>query len=384
MKRSPFVVPLCVAFLFVIGCDKAAPPPDPIRPVRAMKVGDLKQLTGRPYPGQAAANEEVDLSFRVGGPLIELPVKAGETIKQNALVAKIDPRDYEVKILTQQGELASVDASLKNATLEYETTKKLFEDRAADKRELDRRKATMDLYTGQKKALEAKLEAANDELKYTFLRAPFEGLVATTYVENFQTVKPQQAIVRLLDLSKVKFEVDLPEKAMPLLKHVNEVIVTIQSFPGREFPAKVHEVANEASRLTRTYRVTLVMDQPSDVRILPGMTGDARAKSAVTVVDVGGLEVLPSAVFENVGKSYVWLYDETTKRVKQQEIKPKRMTGSTVLVEGLTVGQWVVTAGVHFLKEGQEVRLLDDEKAATQAPAGPAVKAAPAAGSAAR
>jgi hypothetical protein len=52
------------------GCDKAAPPPDPIRPVRAMKVADLQQLTGRPFPGQAVANEEVDLALRVGGPLV--------------------------------------------------------------------------------------------------------------------------------------------------------------------------------------------------------------------------------------------------------------------------------------------------------------------------
>ncbi len=384
MKSPCINTLLIIALCAVTGCEKAPPAATPIRPVRTMKVGDVRQLTGRPFPGQAMANEEVDLALRVGGPLIEMPVKAGDQVKKDALLARIDPRDYEVKILTGEGELAAIDASLNNAKLELEKTQKLFDQQAAEQRELDRRKAAVDLHAGQKKAVEARLEGYRDELKYTSLQAPFDGLIATTYADNFQTVKPQEPVLRLLDLSKVKFQIDLPEKAMPMLKYVKEVVVTIQSFPGREFQAKIHEVANEASRTTRTYRVTLLLDQPEDVRILPGMTGDARGKAEAVSVE-GGLEVLPSAVFEGgEGKSYVWLVDEATKKVRRHEVQIARVAGNTLLVQGLTPGQIVVTAGVQFLREGQEVRLLDDEKTAPASAPAPAPAPATDSGSAAK
>jgi RND family efflux transporter MFP subunit len=360
-----FNTALIALHLALSGCDKPAPLAAPIRPVRVMKVADVQQLTGRPFPGQAVANEEVDLALRVGGVLAELPVKAGDTVKKDALLARLDPRDYEVKVLTAEGDLAAVDAAVKNAQLEYDRTKKLFDDKAAEQRELDRRKAALELHQGQKKSIEARLEAANDDLKYTKLSAPFDGLIATTYADNFQTVKAQERVLRLLDLSKIKFQIDLPEKAMPMLKYVKEVNVTIQPFPGRTFPAKVHEVAHEASRSTRTYRVTLLLDQPDDVKILPGMTGDARGKADFPAgAAKEGVEVLPTALFELEGKSYVWLLEGT--KVKRQAVEVERMSGNTVLVKGLTPGQTVVTAGVHFLKEGQEVSVLDDGAAGAE------------------
>lgn len=362
---------LLVMALLVSGCEKPAPPPAAVRPVRVMKVADVQEFVGRSHAAQAIANEEVDLSLRVSGPLIELPVKAGDQVKKGDVLARIDPRDYEVKVRTIEGELAAVDAKLKESRIELEVIKKLVAQDAAPARESDRKKAMVDLYAGQKAATEGKLEAARDELNYTRLVAPFDGMIATTYVDNFQTVQAKERVVRLLDLTRVKVQIDLPEKVMPVLAYVKEINCAFHAIPGRQFPAHIHEVASEASRLTRTYRVTLILDQPKDVKILPGMTGEVRGKAELSAdVSQSGLEVLPSALFQgDDGKASVWLFDEAAKKVKRQPVTTVRLNDNSVLVQGLTPGQLVVTAGVHFLKEGQEVRLLEDSVPAAAATA---------------
>ena len=68
----------------------------PIRPVRTIRVGDVAEISGRSFPGRAQATEEVNLSFRVAGPLKEFPVKVGDEVTEGQLLAKIDPRDFDV------------------------------------------------------------------------------------------------------------------------------------------------------------------------------------------------------------------------------------------------------------------------------------------------
>jgi multidrug efflux pump subunit AcrA (membrane-fusion protein) len=100
------------AALLSAGCGGSAPAPEAVRPVRAVKVGDLKAISGREFPGRAAAVDEVDLSFRVAGPLVSLPVDVGTEVKKGDVIASIDPRDYQAALDSAQGNLARAQANL--------------------------------------------------------------------------------------------------------------------------------------------------------------------------------------------------------------------------------------------------------------------------------
>jgi RND family efflux transporter MFP subunit len=332
-----------------------------VRPVRTMIVGVPPQSGGRAFPGQAEANEEAELSFQVGGSLIEVSANVGDAVKKGQVLAKLDPQDFEVRLRAAEGELSSAQANLQIANVELTRLQSLVKSKAAPEKDLDRAAALVEFHKSNVAALTSKRDIAQSELSYAQLTAPFDGIVAARVAQNFQTVQPRQPVVRLLDTSRIKFGVDLPETVMPLLPYVREIWVTFQAAPGNKLPAMIQETSHEASRSTRTYRLTVVMDQPPGVRILPGMSGELRARVEPPSTQPKAMEVLAAALFEEGGATCVWLVDTSSMTVHRQPVKTSSPTSVGFLVEGLKAGQTVVIAGVHFLKERQKVRIMESE-----------------------
>jgi len=368
VSRSAGIAATLCLLVLTGGCDKQeAERVEPVRPVKAMKVGELETMDNSYIPGKARAAQEVDLSFRVGGPLIERPVHVGDQISQGDLIARIDPRDYEVELRNTQGRLDNQKAELRRATSEYQRELRIFKEDpgATSEVAVERKREARDKARAGIASLQAEVDAAQDRLDYTNLRAPFDGTITKTYVENFQTVQPNEQIARLLDNRRIKFDMDLPEKWISFVPYIEKIEVIFDAFPNRAIPAEIFEVSKEASRTTRTYRVTLMMEQPEGVRILAGMAGRATGELNLPeeMAEQQGLTVPPSAVFSpDTGEaSYVWVVDEQSSTVHRREVAAMTLSDSGVVVEqGLKPGEWVVTAGVHYLTEGQEVRILED------------------------
>ena len=134
------------------------------------------------------------------------------------------------------------------------------------------------------------------------------------------------------------------------------------ALPGREFPAEIIEVGNEASEATRTYPVNLLMEQPEDIKILPGMAGEANATVELPGAphDSEALEVRLSAlVTDDNEASYVWVIDPETQTVSHRDVELGDTTSRGILVRGLTRGEWVAIAGTSTLREGQKVRIVE-------------------------
>ncbi|HEY2798959.1 MAG TPA: efflux RND transporter periplasmic adaptor subunit [Chthoniobacterales bacterium] len=363
-SRRQMVIGSVLALGLITSCGRQASliTEEIVRPVRTMSLGVAPESGRRAFPGQAEANEAADLSFRLAGSLIELSAKIGDSVKKGQVLAKLDPQDFEVRLRAAEEELRSAQANLDIANIELSRQETLFKSKATPQKDVERAAALVEFHKSNVAALTSKRAIAQSELSYAQLTAPFDGLVAARYVENFQTVQPKQPIVRVLDTSRIKFGVDLPETVMPLLPYVKEIWVTFQAAPGKKLPATIQEISHEASRSTRTYRVTVVMDQPAGVRILPGMSGELRARAEPPSTQPAAMEVLASSLFEDGdGRTCVWVLDTSTMTVHRQPVKTSRPTTAGFLVEGVKAGQTIVVAGVHYLKDGQKVRVMESD-----------------------
>ncbi len=363
--RHPAVYPLFAGFLLA-GCSD--PPPsekDIVRPVRAMQVADTSGIKGRKFPGRAEAAEEVEVSFRVSGPLITLAVKVGNKVEAGQVIARVDPRDFEINLKNMQAQLAQGQAVAKRAEADLKRLEGVRAKNPDYVSQLDYDTAVQNRDSAQANvaALRASVAAAKDQLEDTYLKAPFEGIVVDTYVKNFEDVRARQPIVRIVDDSRIEFVVNIPENLISLVPDVRDVKVEFDALPGKPVLAKVEEIGTEASQTTRTYPVTLIMSQPEGQKILPGMVGRAFGTPPEEALPKG-VEVPVSAVFsgEDGESSFVWVIDGDPQTVSRRAVKTEDFTERGIrIAEGLEAGEWIATAGVHYLREGQPVRLLEQQ-----------------------
>jgi RND family efflux transporter MFP subunit len=366
-QKPGLTAPILVAvlFSFLAGCGDPQLPDPPPRKVKAVKLGGVSDLAERSFPGRARAAQEVNLSFRVSGPLVDLPVNVGDEVTQGQLLAQIDPTDYESRVKAVRGELQSGIAARDLAQAEFQRAadiKKTNPDLISDS-EYDQRLGKRDTTRAKVIALESALKLAEDDLAYTSLLAPFDGVVAAKYVENFENVLAKRPILRLLDSERIEVVIDVPERQIGYVPYLVSATVSFDALPGVELGARVKEVGNESSAVTRTYPVTLIMDQPEGQAVRPGMAASVRLVGRLpSDAREVGLSIPATALF-NKGEgdgSFVFVVDESTMALEERAVEVSMLSDAGVLVKsGLETGEWLVIAGVHSLSDGQTVRILD-------------------------
>jgi len=370
LKTRPIYIALNLVLIVIVtlsisSCAKEeAEEKQVIRPVRTFQIPSPGQFLQQTFPGRAKATQEVDLAFRVSGPLITFPVDVGDTVIADDVVARIDPRDFEVNVQTAQGKLDSARAASRRADSEYQRELNILKQDpgATSQTAVDRKREQRDKEKANIKTFAAAVESAKDQLEYTYLKAPYDGIVVGKFVENFENVQAKAPIVRILDDSSIEMVVNIPESLISLAQHVEDVKVVFDPFPDTEIPAHIKEIGTEASATTRTYPVTLVMQQPEGIKILPGMAGKAsgappKGRDGVKL----GVEIPVSAVFtdETSEDTFVWVIDETSLTVSKKKIEVDQLGDRGIrIISGLKEGELIASAGVNYLFEGQKVKLL--------------------------
>ncbi len=319
---------------------------------RAVKVvtvgGDSAQ--SRTFPGRVEASDQVDLSFRVGGPLIEFPVLEGDFVGKGQLAARIDPRDYRIRLDAARAEVERTDADFRRYSV-------LYEKDAVSKAQLDQALAARDVARAQE-------EDAAANLDDTYLRVPFSGRIAETFVENFQDVKAKEPILSLINVSQVEIVVDVPENLVARFKEIqrdSRFAARFDAAPGREFETRVSEVATQADPRTQSFRVTFTLPQPEGVNVLPGMTATVtRNPPPGESVEI----VVPAiAIFADAaGSPHVWIVDRDNGTVERRSVRTGDLseTDSIVVLEGLVPGEDIAVSAVSQIRDGMTVRPIEE------------------------
>lgn len=334
-----------------------------VRPVRVVEITDASHLAKKWFPGRAKATQEVTLAFRVSGTLVARRVNVGDEVDAGEVVAQLDRAPFERDVERLNAELNKVQARLENASAQTQRQETLLEKGWVAQAKVDVFVAEQRSANAEVGSVTAALGRAQLDLDYTSLESPFAGRIVATYAENFEEVKAKQPVVRLLDTSRIEMMVDIPENLISLAPHLQDLSVTYDSFPTLKIPATVKESGTEANETTRTYPLTLIMDQPAGGRILPGMAGKATGRAVVSGNAAEAQIAIPvsSVVTPSDGEgNFVWIVDRETLTVSQRAVVlGSPIAQGLVATEGLSAGDLVVSAGVHSLKEGQKVKLLD-------------------------
>jgi RND family efflux transporter MFP subunit len=367
---------LCIIAILsftLTACGKKAEeaPKEVIRPVKTLTVTDIGDLGGLTFPGTVRASQRVELAFKeIGGRLIELPIEGreGQEVTQGELLARIDPQDFETNLRNVQGRLKETQAALQLAKSEFARVKRIQKQDpgAVSGADIDRKREAVNATEGRIRSLKAEVEDAKNRLSYTYLKAPFTGLIANRYVNNFQNIKPKQPVLRLEDISKIEILVGVPENVVAGIRSVEQVKAAAEfpTAPGRQFSLSLKEYSSRADPATQTYQVVWQMPQPENLNALPGMTATVTlttggGSTQETLVRIPAIAVLA----EPNGKSFVWVVNTEELTVRKQEVKVGSISGSENIdiLEGLKSGETIAVAGILKLKDGMRVRLWEQQ-----------------------
>lgn len=339
--------------------EDAAPPPEPSRPVKLLTIGGPGGGGRLEYPGTIEAEQHAELGFEVPGKIIELHASEGQQVAEGEVLAKLDARDYEAKLEAERAQLKQADAEL-------ERTRYLYEKGIDPRVDVERRQRNRDV-------IAANLAKAQKAVEDATLRAPFAGRVARRLVENFQNVQAKQTVLILQDPTSLEIEVAVPERDIVRgrgdgridpdeLRARLDPQVVVSSLPDLSFPATLEELSTAADPVTRTYQATFSFPRPEGVNVLPGMTAKITILPPRTT---GGEAVLtiPAAatLADEEGGAYVWLFDAGSSTVTRRPVELGVLTAGNVEVKGgLARGDRIAVSGVHQLREGMDVRPLEN------------------------
>ncbi len=367
IRLSRLAVACCVSVstLVLAGCEEEVAPEIPVRPVISMMVGDVEHFRARTFPGRAKATQEVNVSFEVSGKMVERRANVGDAVKSGDVLAVLEADRYEAEVKRLKAERSAAVAEMENADKQLARQEELLSKGFSPQAKVDELRAAARGARAKIAAFRAALDRAELDLSHTMVTAPFDGTVSETFVENFQNVVAQQPILRVLDTAQIEMEVNVPEALIGLAPYTNEILVSFRTLPDVEIPARIKEISNEASLTTRTYPVTLIMDQPEGAPIRPGMAGEAAARVELPGDWAQrGIEVPPSALFSpddaTVDQVFVWIVDEAETTVSRREVEVVATANRGVLINDVETGERIVTAGANFLTDGQKVRVLQE------------------------
>ncbi|MDP2029474.1 MAG: efflux RND transporter periplasmic adaptor subunit [Thiobacillus sp.] len=353
-------LPLFPLLLLLAACSREAPstPPADVRPVRAEQVGLSDARSSTRYTGEVRARYETDLAFRVAGRVQSRMVELGTPVKAGQLIATLDPNDYALAVTAVQAQRVAAEAEAKLAQQDLRRYTDLRARNFIAQAELDRRQTTADAALARVRQLRAEAARQANQQAYTRLTAPQAGVVTALAFEAGQVVAAGQTVAQLAKNGELEVRIDVPENTLDALRAARNLKIRLWSRPEKVYDGRLRELSPMADAASRTYRARVSVLQP-DAAVKLGMTA---------TVEIGNqsaprLSVAQTALFKIGAQPQVWVVDPHSQKVAARSVQIGDLNGDrAAIVSGLAAGEWVVTAGVHKIAPGQQVRLAPSAK----------------------
>ena len=367
LARSALPAALALIALLLAGCSSEVSPADDRRPVRAITLTPTPVAVEVELPGEVRPRVESRVGFQVGGRINSRRVEMGQRVKQGDVLATLDPADFKLSAVAAAAQLNAAQVDRDQQRADMKRFEDLHRQGFISGAELERRRAQLDAAEARYAQAAALADVSSNQAAYATLRAPAAGLVSAIDAEVGQVVASGQSVVRLALAGDKEVAIAIPEVRLEQLRRVPDVRVALWAHQA-ELKGRVREIAPIADSATRTYaaRVTL-LDPPADVAL--GMTATVRF---ATPPSPPILAAPLTALLREGEATSVWRLDRQAMTVDKVPVTVGGVAGNTVILQsGVQPGEMIVTAGVHLLKPGQKVRLLETDPARPPQPAAP-------------
>ena len=321
--------------------------------------------------GSVQAFNTVVVRTRVDGQIDKIAFQEGQLVKEGDILAQIDPRPYQAAFDQAVAKKAQDEANLANAKLDLHRYVSLGE--FATKQQTDTQNSTVQQLTAQIAGDVAAIANAKTQLDYATIRAPLAGVTGFRLVDqgNIVNASTQTGIVTIAQIEPIAVIFTAPEEQLP------EIKAALASQPP-----KVIALSTDGKRVLSTGTLSLINNQVDvasgtirlkaifenkDHALWPGQSVSTRLlvktlKDAVVIPD--------DAIQHGSDGLYTFVVDQDNKANLRKIKVSQSVDGRSVVDEGLTPGQRVITAGQYRVQPGSLVStaIANSEQAPAKVP----------------
>jgi membrane fusion protein, multidrug efflux system len=289
--------------------------------------------------GTLLSDEAVTVSSEIPGRLKEIHFQEGQPIEKGAPLFTLDDSVY-------QAQLADAEAKLKLAEQTHKRTSTLFTNKYATAQSADESASNLAVNN-------AAVELARVQLEKAHIVAPFSGIVGLRHVSVGEYITAGQALVNLEAIDPVKADFRVPEKFLPAIKVGQTILIKVDAFPDDNFEGKVYAIDPRLDVAGRSLLVRALVPN-KDRRLRPGLF--ARVTVLLQLKE-DALTVPEQAIVPQGDSQFVFKIVDGKVQFTKVVIGTRR-EGRVEIIEGLTAGDQVVTAGQLKIRDGSAVSIV--------------------------
>ena len=329
--------------------------------------------------GYVVARRQATISAQIIGTLTEVSVDEGAHVKQGQVLARLDPTAYQAQLDSATAQYAAAQAGVvkARATLQQDRANAARMDAVVargyvskqDAQQantlVDTDKAGLDAEIKQAQAAKDQVRAAQVNVDFTIIRAPFDGVVTDKAAEVGEIVSPYTSggggiaggLATIVDMNSLEVDVDVNEAYISRVVPGMPVEAVLDAYPDWKIPAHVIAIIPSADKSKATVKVRIALDQ-KDPRIIPqmGVRVSFLEKKDANRKPLPGVLVPKSAIVQRDGKDVVFVVKDG--RAERTPVTTGAdFSDMKQVTQGLSAGAEVVTTPSADLKDGEKVRV---------------------------
>jgi len=347
-----------VALIQLSGCEKVVTEETAIAVEGGQPLVQGLDVTLR-YPIEILADEQVAVKpVAVSGLLTRVLVDVGDKVKEGAVVAMLDCREYAAQGAQVQTAIKQRRAQLEAAKTQLDRLMAMNANNLLAPAEVDDARAAYRVAQAQLAEAQARLSEATQRQGYCWLKAPFDGYVSKRLLDPGAMVSPGgQPIVTIVKSNEIIGVSSVIEQDVSKVKRNAPVQIGLHAVKDKTFEGEISRVGRALDPRTRTLPLEISIDQ-GEYRVLPGMTGEV----AILVDHVPEAVLLPVTALLNLEEaSYVFVARQEGDKLvaRQVQVELGEDLGDWLQIRsGLSPDDEVIMVGRELLSDGAWISLV--------------------------